>query len=140
MSYKLLTNWKAKSKNLIYFFKDVVVINRKSKWYIFILNIIQGSVILTNSKFLDENFVKSIFLLLIDRYRLISWNKWNRWNILHVWICKTLLCICNIYSHSQWLFYEFIINFTNKLVKQSLRVTVCRSNKTFTWYYKTAQI
>ena len=30
-----------------------------------------------------------------------------------------------VYSHSQWLFYEFISNFTNKLVKQSLRVTVC---------------
>ena len=30
-----------------------------------------------------------------------------------------------MYSHSQWLFYEFISNFTNNLVKQSLRVTVC---------------
>ena len=28
------------------------------------------------------------------------------------------------YSHSQWLFYKFFSNFTNKLVKQSLRVTV----------------
>ena len=31
------------------------------------------------------------------------------------------------YSHSQWLFFEFISNFTNKLVKQSLRVTVCNA-------------
>ena len=29
-----------------------------------------------------------------------------------------------IYSHSQWLFYEFVSKITNKLVKQSLRVTV----------------
>ena len=29
------------------------------------------------------------------------------------------------YSHSQWLFYEFVSKITNKLVKQSLRVTVC---------------
>ena len=28
------------------------------------------------------------------------------------------------YSHSQWLFYEFVSKITNKLVKQSLRVTV----------------
>ena len=30
----------------------------------------------------------------------------------------------NMYSHSQWLFYEFVSKITNKLVKQSLRVTV----------------
>ena len=29
------------------------------------------------------------------------------------------------YSHSQWLFYEFVSKITNKLVKQSLRVIVC---------------
>ena len=28
------------------------------------------------------------------------------------------------YSHSQWLFYEFVSKITNRLVKQSLRVTV----------------
>ena len=32
------------------------------------------------------------------------------------------------YSHSQWLFYEFVIKISNKLVKQSLIVTV-----DFTW-------
>ena len=36
------------------------------------------------------------------------------------------LCLTT-YSHSQWLFYEFISYFTNKLIKQSLRVTVCFS-------------
>ena len=39
----------------------------------------------------------------------------HKWNHVHNWF---------MYSHSQWLFYEFISNFTNKLVKQSLRVTV----------------
>ena len=40
--------------------------------------------------------------------------------------CKIMRFIIStiLYSHSQWLFYEFISNFTNKLVKQSLRVTV----------------
>ena len=34
-----------------------------------------------------------------------------------------LIEICK-YSHAQWLFYELISNFTNKLVKQSLSMTV----------------
>ena len=29
-----------------------------------------------------------------------------------------------VYSHSQWLFYKIVSEITNKLVKQSLRVTV----------------
>ena len=34
-----------------------------------------------------------------------------------------------LYSHSQWLFYEFVSKITNKLVKQSLRVTVYATSK-----------
>ena len=37
------------------------------------------------------------------------------------------------YSHSQWLFYEFVSKITNKLVKQSLRVTVYNAKYTNTY-------
>ena len=48
--------------------------------------------------------------------------------------CK-VICICNalirddhytkdLYSHGQELFYKFVSNFTNKLVKQLLSMTV----------------
>ena len=38
------------------------------------------------------------------------------------WLCY--LSYLFMYSHSQWLFYEFVSKITNKVVKQSLRVTV----------------
>ena len=37
---------------------------------------------------------------------------------------KVTSAASSLYSHSQWLFYEFVSKITNKVVKQSLRVTV----------------
>ena len=35
-----------------------------------------------------------------------------------------------VYSHGQELFYNYVSNFTNKLVKQLLSMTVCTTCKT----------
>ena len=42
-----------------------------------------------------------------------------------IWLLQQIhTYLPSTYSHSQWLFYEFVSKITNKLVKQSLRVTV----------------
>ena len=55
--------------------------------------------------------------------------RWVRRSIYPITIISTNLILsllqnAKMYSHSQWLFYKFVSKITNKLVKQSLRVTV----------------
>ena len=61
----------------------------------------------------ESNFKIDVLYVYIDKKRKYTQN------------CKEKL---NKYSHSQWLFYEFVSKITNNLVKQSLRVTVCLLN------------
>ena len=61
---------------------------------------------------------------------ILTFNECIRLFFVDLKICN---CLTNIYSHSQWLFYEFISDFTNKLVKQSLRVTVLTYYKYFSF-------
>ena len=79
----------------------------------------------------ESNFKIDVLYVYIDKKRKYTQN------------CKEKL---NKYSHSQWLFYEFVSKITNNLVKQSLRVTVDELQKdllslnTWTWHFIVTQI